>query len=166
MDMSLEPYVIASALIGVVAQRLVRRLCGACRRQYTPDPETLRSLNITEADAAQLRVLQAPSAATSATTPATAAASRIYEVMRVNDKIRRLIAQNAGEDLVREAAVESGMITLGEDGARQGQGGRDHRRGAAARRDRGARAAHALPGLPAAAVAMDFMACPHCGFTV
>src|SRR5205823_6950755 len=36
MDMSMEPYVIASALVGVIAQRLVRRLCLACRRQYTP----------------------------------------------------------------------------------------------------------------------------------
>src|SRR5438105_2628052 len=52
MDMTLEPYVIASALIGVVAQRLVRRLCVACRRQYTPEGETLRALNMTEADAA------------------------------------------------------------------------------------------------------------------
>ena len=43
---------------GVVAQRLVRRLCPSCRRQYTPPSETLRSLNIAEADAAAIPVLQ------------------------------------------------------------------------------------------------------------
>src|SRR5690242_7753170 len=45
-DIGVEPYVIASATIGVVAQRLVRRLCSSCRRQYTPTSETLRALNI------------------------------------------------------------------------------------------------------------------------
>ena len=50
-DIGTEPYVIAGALIGVVAQRLVRRLCTHCRRQYTPPAETLRALNISEADA-------------------------------------------------------------------------------------------------------------------
>ena len=44
MDIGVEPYVIASALIGVVAQRLVRRLCVHCRRQYTPPADTLRAL--------------------------------------------------------------------------------------------------------------------------
>jgi type II secretory ATPase GspE/PulE/Tfp pilus assembly ATPase PilB-like protein len=53
MDMGMEPYVIASALVGVVAQRLVRRLCVSCRRQYTPEADTLRALNIADADAAQ-----------------------------------------------------------------------------------------------------------------
>ena len=45
-DIGVEPFVIASATLGVVAQRLVRRLCAACRRQYTPNSETLRALNI------------------------------------------------------------------------------------------------------------------------
>src|SRR5207244_5598481 len=49
-DIGTEPFVIASALVGVVAQRLVRRLCTHCRRQYTPPAETLRALNISEAD--------------------------------------------------------------------------------------------------------------------
>ena len=41
-DIGAEPFVIASALVGVVAQRLVRRLCIHCRRQYTPPPDMLR----------------------------------------------------------------------------------------------------------------------------
>src|SRR5881227_2655626 len=54
MDIGTEPYVIAGALIGVVAQRLVRRLCVHCRRQYTPTADVLRSLNLVEADAASI----------------------------------------------------------------------------------------------------------------
>src|SRR5688500_10167196 len=53
MDMGMEPYVIGSGLIGVVAQRLVRRLCVTCRRQYTPEAESLRSLSIPESEAAR-----------------------------------------------------------------------------------------------------------------
>ena len=54
IDIGVEPYVIASATVGVVAQRLVRRLCAQCRRQYTPGSEVLRALNINEADAANI----------------------------------------------------------------------------------------------------------------
>jgi type IV pilus assembly protein PilB len=161
MDMNLEPYVIASAVIGVVAQRLVRRLCGACRRQYTPEAETLRSLNMTEADAAHFVFYRAVGCEECNHTGYRGRMG-IYEVMRVNDKVRRLIAAKAGEDMIRDASIASGMITLGED--------------ALAKVKSGATSAEELfrvvtevkevrtlcPGCHAA-VGVDFMACPHCG---
>jgi type IV pilus assembly protein PilB len=161
MDMNLEPYVIASAVIGVVAQRLVRRLCQACRRQYTPEAETLRSLNMTESDAAHFAFYRAVGCEECNHTGYRGRMG-IYEVMRVNDKVRRLIAQKAGEDMVRDAAIAAGMITLGED--------------ALAKVKSGATSAEELfrvvtevkevrtlcPGCHAA-VGVDFMACPHCG---
>ena len=90
-------------------------MCTACRRQYTPEGETLRALNINEADAAQFVFYKAVGCEEC---NGTGYRGRIalYEVMRVSDKVRRLIAQNAGEDMVREAAVDAGMLTLGEDG--------------------------------------------------
>jgi len=161
MDMNLEPYVIASGLIGVVAQRLVRRLCQSCRRQYTPDAETLRSLNMTESDAAHFAFYRAVGCEECNHTGYRGRMG-IYEVMRISDKVRRLIAQRAGEDMVRDAAIAAGMITLGED--------------ALAKVKSGATSAEELfrvvtevkevrtlcPGCHAA-VGMDFMACPHCG---
>jgi type IV pilus assembly protein PilB len=161
MDMSMEPYVIASALVGVVAQRLVRRLCVACRRQYTPEADTLRALNINENDAAQFVFYRAIGCEECNHTGYRGRIA-IYEVMRVSDKVRRLIAQRSGEDMVREAAVSSGMITLGEDGL--------------AKVKTGVTTAEELlrvvtevremrtlcPGC-GGAVAVDFMACPHCG---
>src|SRR5687767_13257846 len=107
MDMNLESYIIASAVIGVVAQRLVRRLCGACRRQYTPEAETLRSLNLTEADAAHFVFYRAVGCEECNHTGYRGRMG-IYEVMRVNDKVRRLIAAKAGEDVIRDAAVAAG----------------------------------------------------------
>jgi type IV pilus assembly protein PilB len=161
MDMNLEPYVIASALIGVVAQRLVRRLCQSCRRQYTPEADTLRSLNMTESDAAHFAFYRAVGCDECNHTGYRGRMG-IYEVMRVNDKVRRLIAQRAGEDMVRDAAIAGGMITLGED--------------ALAKVKSGATSAEELfrvvtevkeirtlcPGCRNA-VGVDFMACPHCG---
>ena len=161
-DMGVEPYVIASALLGVVAQRLVRRLCGACRRQYTPDPETLRSLNITEADAARHAFYKAVGCDECNSTGYRGRIG-IYEVMRVNDKIRRLIAQNAGEDLVREAAVESGMLTLGEDGLAKVKAGVTTAEELLRVVTEVREMRTLCPGC-SGAVAMEFMACPHCGF--
>ena len=161
MDMNLEPYVIASALVGVVAQRLVRRLCHQCRRQYTPEAETLRALNMTE-DTATHFVFYKAMGCEDCNHTGYRGRMGIYEVMRVNDKVRRLIAQRAGEDMVRDAAIAAGMITLGED--------------ALAKVKSGATSAEELfrvvtevkevrtlcPGC-SAAVGVDFMACPHCG---
>src|SRR4029450_11866506 len=113
-DMSLEPYVIASALIGVVAQRLVRRLCHQCRRQDTPAAEEPRALNMTEEAAAHFVFYKAVGCEDCNHTGYRGRMG-IYEVMRVNDKMRRLIAQSAGDDMIRDAAIASGMVTLGED---------------------------------------------------
>ena len=160
-DMKIEPYVIASALLGVVAQRLVRRLCSACRRQYTPDSETLRALNIGDADAARHIFYRAVGCEECNNTGYNGRIA-IYEVMRVNDKIRRLIAQNAGEDLVRETAVAAGMITLGEDGLGKVKAGittpEELLRVVTEVRE----LRTICPGC-SGAVAMEFMACPHCG---
>jgi type IV pilus assembly protein PilB len=161
MDMSLEPYVIASALVGVVAQRLVRRLCLTCRRQYTPDAETLRALNITESSAAHFAFFKAVGCEECNHTGYRGRMG-IYEVMRVTDKVRRLVAQRSGEDIIRDAAIAGGMVTLGED--------------ALSKVKSGATSAEELfrvvtevkevrtlcPGCQAA-VGIDFMACPHCG---
>jgi type IV pilus assembly protein PilB len=160
-DMKVEPYVIASALLGVVAQRLVRRLCSSCRRQYTPEAETLRAMNISEADAARTVFYRAVGCEECNGTGYQGRIA-IYEVMRVNDKIRRLIAQNAGEDLVREAAVGSGMLTLGEDGLAKVKAGVTTAEELLRVVTEVRELRTICPGC-SGAVAIDFMACPHCG---
>src|SRR5688572_29649296 len=160
-DIGVEPFVIASATLGVVAQRLVRRLCGHCRRQYTPSSETLRSLNITEADAANISFYR-PIGCESCHQTGYKGRIGIYEVMRISDRLRRMIAQRASEDSVREAAMASGMLTLGDD--------------ALAKVKAGVTTAEELlrvvtevremrtlcPGCNGP-VALDFVACPSCG---
>ena len=161
MDMGMEPYVIASAVIGVVAQRLVRRLCTGCRRQYTPEAETLRGLNITEADAAQFVFYRAVGCEECNHTGYRGRIA-LYEVMRVTEKVRRLIAQKSGEDMVREAAVTGGMITLGEDGLAKVKSGITTAEELLRVVTEVREMRTLCPGC-GGAVAVDFMGCPHCG---
>ncbi len=107
MDIGTEPYVIAGALVGVVAQRLVRRLCVNCRRQYTPPSETLRALNISDAEAAAIPFYKSVGCDQCNHTGYRGRIG-IYEVMRVTDKLRRAIAARASEAQIRDAAVAGG----------------------------------------------------------
>jgi type IV pilus assembly protein PilB len=114
-DIGIEPYVSASALIGVIAQRLMRRLCMHCRRPYTPDAETLRAMSVTEADAATLTFYHAVGCDHCNHTGYRGRVG-IYEIMHVSDKLRRLVANKGTEAQLRDAALNQGMISLGEDG--------------------------------------------------
>jgi type IV pilus assembly protein PilB len=161
MDMGVEPYILASGLIGVVAQRLVRRLCPHCRRQHTPSADTLRALNTAETDASQVVFYRAVGC-DSCNHTGYRGRIALYEVMRVTDRVRRLIAQRAGEDAVREAAIGSGMANLGEDGLTKMKAGvttpEELLRVVTEVREMRT----LCPGC-AGAVGMDFLVCPHCG---
>jgi type IV pilus assembly protein PilB len=160
-DIGTEPYVIASALIGVVAQRLVRRLCIHCRRQYTPPAETLRSLNIAEADAAAIPFYKSVGCDQCNHTGYRGRIG-IYEVMRVTDKLRRLISAKAPEDQLREAALAGGMISLGEDGLSKVKSGVTTPE-ELLRVVTEVREMRTLCAGCGSAVGVDFLACPQCG---
>ena len=160
-DIGAEPFVIASALVGVVAQRLVRRLCVHCRRQYTPPADVLRSMNITEADAASIPFYKAVGCDHCNHTGYRGRIG-IYEVMRVTDKVRRLIAARATEDQIRDAAVSTGMVTLGEDGLAKVKSGVTTPE-ELLRVVTEVREMRTLCTQCGTAVGVDFNACPNCG---
>ena len=161
MDIGTEPYVIAGAIIGVVAQRLVRRLCVQCRRQYTPPPDTLRALNMTEADAATIPFYKSVGCDQCNHTGYRGRIG-IYEVMKVTDKMRRLISARAPIDQIREAALSSGMISLGEDGLSKVKSGITTPE-ELIRVVTEVREMRTLCPQCGAAVGVDFNACPSCG---
>jgi len=160
-DIGAEPFVIASALVGVVAQRLVRRLCVHCRRQYTPPPDVLRSLNISESDAASIPFYKAIGCDQCNHTGYRGRIG-IYEVMRISDKVRRLIAARATEDQIRDAAVGGAMVTLGEDGLSKVKSGVTTPE-ELLRVVTEVREMRTLCGQCGTAVGLDFNACPSCG---
>ena len=118
-------------------------------------------MNITDADAAQFVFYRAVGCEECNHTGYRGRIA-LYEVMRVNDKVRRLIAQKAGEDMIREAAVEAGMITLGEDGLAKVKAGVTTAEELLRVVTEVREMRTLCPGC-GGAVAMDFMACPHCG---
>jgi type IV pilus assembly protein PilB len=161
MDIGTEPFVIASALVGVVAQRLVRRLCVHCRRQYTPPADVLRALNIVEAEAAAIPFYKSVGCDQCNHTGYRGRIG-IYEVMKITDKLRRLIAARATEDQLRDAAIAGGMITLGEDGLAKVKSGVTTPE-ELLRVVTEVREMRTLCTSCGTAVGVDFNACPQCG---
>jgi type II secretory ATPase GspE/PulE/Tfp pilus assembly ATPase PilB-like protein len=163
-DIGIEPYVTASALIGVIAQRLMRRLCTQCRRPYTPDADTLRAMSVTEAEAAALTFYRAVGCDQCNHTGYRGRVG-IYEIMHVSDALRRQISARGSEAAIRDTALAGGMVSLGEDGLMKVKAGvttPDE----LLRVVTEVREARALcPGC-GAGVSPEFVACPACGHHV
>ncbi len=163
-DIGIEPYVTASALIGVIAQRLVRRLCSHCRRPYTPDPGTLHAMAVTDAEAAAVTFYRAVGCDECSHTGYKGRVG-IYEVMQVSDKLRRLIAQRGSEAALRDAALSDGMIAVGDDGLMKVKAGMTTPE-ELLRVVTEVRAARAVCAGCGTGVAADFLVCPSCGHRV
>ena len=163
-DIGIESYVSASALVGVIAQRLVRRLCNHCRSAYTPESETLRAMNVTEAEAATLTFYRHVGCDQCNQTGYRGRVG-IYEIMSVTDELRRHIALKGSETALRDAALAAGMTSLGEDGLLKVKAGvttpQELLRVVTEVRETKA----ACPSC-GAVLARDFVACPACGHSV
>jgi general secretion pathway protein E len=119
VDMGIEPFLVASSVVAIVAQRLVRTICSACRQSYDPSPEELARLGLNRPSAAHggrsitlARGVGCPTCASSGYRGRVA----IYEILLVDDQIRRLIMAKADAGALRDAAVAAGMRTLRLDG--------------------------------------------------
>ncbi|MCZ8519772.1 MULTISPECIES: GspE/PulE family protein [Paenibacillus] len=113
-DMGVEPYLIASSLVGVVAQRLVRRICPECKRAHTPTEQEVFFLKSRGMQAPEKLYKGAGCGACNQTGYQGRAA--IHEVLVVNDDMRQLISENATVQEMRAAALEQGLIQLMDDG--------------------------------------------------
>jgi general secretion pathway protein E len=114
VDMGVEPFLLASSLIGVGAQRLVRCLCMECRQPYAADAAQLRAMGFTPTDGTLYSAQGCPACNRSGYRGRTG----IYELVTVDDDLRRLIHDRASEQRLREQVVGRGMRSLREDGMR------------------------------------------------
>jgi general secretion pathway protein E len=111
-DMGCEPYLVCSVLSGVLAQRLVRRICPACRAPDHPDPADLLGIGVTDATGVDLfRGKGCDECLGSGYRGRTG----IYELFRLTDDARSLILGKAPTAEIRRHAIERGMVTLRED---------------------------------------------------
>ncbi len=115
LEMTIAPYLLASALNGVVAQRLMRRICEKCRRPVTPPDDLLTSLGLEPGEGTFFE------AAGCRACGDTGYKGRvgIYEVFDISEEIRSLIAAHAPMDELARAARRGGMTLLSEDAARK-----------------------------------------------
>jgi type IV pilus assembly protein PilB len=137
-EMGVEPFMVSSSLIGVLAQRLVRRVCTDCRIAYTPSTEELARYGLSASQDVDLTFYKANSLTNEQIHQAKANNSLcstcggvgykgrcgVYEVMRVTERLQTLINEEAPTERIKEVAVEDGMKTLlsySLDLVRQGQ---------------------------------------------
>ncbi len=111
VDMGIEPFLITATLEAVVAQRLVRRICPDCRSSFEPDEDTLRELG---EDAQRLRGRSLAYGKGCEQCFHTGYRGRlaIFEIMRIDDQLRRDILENESTQTLREHALERGMRSL------------------------------------------------------
>lgn len=114
IDMGVEPFLVASSVLGIVAQRLIRRVCSKCRQPHKPTAFEMQEMGMKEvpAGAKIFKAIGCPSCSQSGYSGRTV----IHEMMVISDEIRSLIVQNSESSTIKRAAVANGMITLREDG--------------------------------------------------
>ncbi|MEO0131194.1 MAG: type II secretion system ATPase GspE [candidate division WOR-3 bacterium] len=111
VDIGVEPYLIASSLIGVLAQRLVRKICSACKEGYQPKPEVLKYLGLEE----KMQLFRGKGCEECNNT-GYRGRTGVFELLIVDDTIREMILKNRSANEINQIAVSKGMKTMRDDG--------------------------------------------------
>lgn len=117
IEMGIEPFLVASALESVVAQRLARRLCNNCKVMRTPDSELLEQLGFTIPGGEAL--VGEPHGCGRCSNTGYRGRVALHEVMHVSEGVQRLAVAHASGLEIRQLAIEEGMVPLREDGWRK-----------------------------------------------
>lgn len=135
IDMGIEPFLVTSSLMGVLAQRLVRRLCPQCREPYLPTAEELGRLGLAAEQFFEGNIHIAsyktkappprhgylfrprPGGCPACTWRGYAGRSAIYELLIIDDNVRALSLKRSDSTTLKKSALEAGMRTLRMDGA-------------------------------------------------
>ena len=117
VDMGVEPFLISSTLMAVLAQRLVRTVCKKCRTPFEPTENQLSLLNLSPHDIGD-KVFYYGRGCSNCNDTGYKGRKGVFELLIVNEPIRNLINERAPTVVLRQKAVELGMVTLREDGLR------------------------------------------------
>jgi general secretion pathway protein E len=118
IDMGMEPFLVASAVVGVVAQRLVRKLCDACKRPDSPKPDFLREIRFPTERLAAGGIYRAVGCPKCAAT-GFRGRSGIFELLHVSEPIESLVIARSSTHVIKQQAIAEGLTTLREDGWRK-----------------------------------------------
>jgi type II secretory ATPase GspE/PulE/Tfp pilus assembly ATPase PilB-like protein len=108
VDMGIEPFLLSSTLVAIVAQRLMRKVCDDCAEDYTPTESVLQSLGLS----GRSLVFRRGRGCRSCRGTGYRGRTAVFEVMEIGEGIRTALARSAGADEIHRLAVEDGMISL------------------------------------------------------
>ena len=117
-EMGIEPYLISSSVIGVMAQRLLRVICPECRRPYQPHDLSTVEAELRKLHSGALQLYQGAGCEVCLNTGYTGRTA-IFELLVMNDEIKDLVIQRRGAHIIKQAALAQGMTTLRQDGLRR-----------------------------------------------
>ena len=112
--MGVEPFLVSSSLVAILAQRLVRRLCDHCKEAYSP--------NATETSDFGLKpggTFYRPVGCDECNNKGYSGRSGIYELLIVDDEVRALVVAGAATGVIKACAIKNGLKTLRDDGIRK-----------------------------------------------
>ncbi|MEA1935993.1 MAG: type II secretion system ATPase GspE [Thermodesulfobacteriota bacterium] len=118
VDMEIEPFLVTSSVIAIIAQRLVRVLCPECKEEYIPDDKSLAKIGIDKGIPENHNIHRrkgCPACMNTGYRGRTA----IFEMMVLDDHLKKLILKTSDANQIRKDAVKSGMTILLQDGARK-----------------------------------------------
>lgn len=116
MDMGIEPFLITSTILGIIAQRLVRRICVHCKKEYTPSVDVLEGLGLKEGE--QPKFFKGRGCDNCRNTGYKGRMG-IFELLVPDTAIRQLVLEKTSSEQIKEASRKAGMVTLFEDGQRK-----------------------------------------------
>lgn len=112
VDMGVEPFLISSSVIGILAQRLVRVICEKCKHSYEPPEEVLKGLGLIE----KVKELFKGKGCKHCKDMGYKGRIGIFELLVINEDMKKLIVDKASSDVIKKKAVETGMKMLRDDG--------------------------------------------------
>jgi general secretion pathway protein E len=118
IDMGIEPYLISSSVVGVMAQRLLRVICPECKRPYQPQDLREVETELRKIEKGDIQLYQGAGCEACLNT-GYIGRSGIFELLLMDDNIKDLVIQRRGAHIIKQAALAKGMITLREDGLRR-----------------------------------------------
>ena len=117
IDMGTEPFLVAASLEGVLAQRLVRRICPDCRADYEPNEATINQLGLSANELGDKRFYTGKGCET-CNGGGYRGRRGLFELLNMSDPIKELVTDRAPSVVIKHKAIELGMNTLREDGLR------------------------------------------------
>ena len=120
VDIGVEPYLISSSIIGVLAQRLIRTVCPDCKTSYQVDPNVMKDLGEEVATSKEPLTLYQGKGCKHCKQSGYWGRSGIYELLLVNEEIKKLISERASTQVIRDVAKKTaGLVPLRADGLRK-----------------------------------------------